>query len=113
MQDAYFSEKGDVGTWVAIGYSAPGTKGNGSSYASNVFTYTGDNTCGAGTKCTWTATPKTKLNDCTTSMKWSIKAETSGDNGSGAYTAFTLSDDGSSGDCKALTASWDNLMGSH
>jgi len=112
MQDAYFQEKGDVGNWVVIGYSAPGEKGNGSSYASNVFTYTG-NDCGKGTACTWTATPKTKLNDCTTAMHWQLSATASGNNGSGAYTAFTIGDPGSSSDCLALTASWSNLQGSH
>ena len=113
MQDAYFQEKGDVGNWVVIGYSAPGEKGNGSSYASNVFTYTGIETCGGATACDWQAVPKTKLNDCTTSMKWKLTATSSGDNGSGAYTAFTIADGQSSSECLALTASWSNLQGSH
>ena len=113
MQDAYFQEKGDVGNWVVIGYSAPGEKGaGGSSYASNVFTYTGDD-CGSGTACNWVATPKTKLNDCTPDMQWELTATASGDNGSGAYTAFTIGIGTSDSECLALTASWDNLQGSH
>jgi len=115
MQDAYFQEKADVGDWVQIGYSAPGAKGsNASSYASNVFTYTG-NDCGSGTACTWTATPKTKLNDCdpASNHKWSLSATASGSNGGSGYAAFAIGDNTSSSECLALTASWSNLQGSH
>ena len=116
MQDAYFQEANDVGDWVKIGYTAPGAANpsNKSSFASNTFTYDGNN-CGSGTACTWTATPKTKLNDClpSESEKWSMSATTSGDNGNGKYTAFTIADNDTDADCKTLTASWDNLMGSH
>ena len=116
MQDAYFQEANDVGDWVKIGYTAPGAANpsNKSSFASNTFTYDGNN-CGSGTACTWTATPKTKLNYClpSESEKWSMSATTSGDNGNGKYTAFTIADNDTDADCKTLTASWDNLMGSH
>lgn len=98
MQDAYFQEKADVGDWVQIGYSAPGQKSNASSYASNVFTYT-------STGANWKAVPKQKLNDCEgTSEFWALSA-TKVDDGK-----FTIGDGGTATDCKALTASWDNLM---
>ena len=106
MQDAYFQEKGQVGNWVQVGYSAPGEKKNASSYASSVFQY---NSTGAN----WTAVPKTKLNDCTTSMKWQLKAENVGTPIDDVYPNFTISDDDSDDECLALTASWSSLEGSH
>lgn len=106
MQDAFFQEKGSVGNWVEIGYSAPGEKKNGSSYASQVFQY---NSTGSN----WVAQPKTKLNDCTTSMKWELTATNTGTPIDGVYPNFTITDGGSSDDCLALTASWSSLQGSH
>ena len=115
MQDAYFQEKGSVGDWVQIGYSAPGAKasGNPSSYSSSVFNYAG-NSCG-GSNCTWSATPKVKLNDCpANAIGWQLQAANTGSNGDGTYTNFVLtSTSNTNSDCKALTASWDNLTGSH
>ena len=115
MQDAYFQEKGQVGNWVAIGYSAPGERKSASSYASNVFSYAGNESCGKGTACTWTATPKTKLNDCepSASEKWSLKATEYGTAVDNVYPNFKIEDNTSSADCLALTASWSNLQGSH
>lgn len=113
MQDAYFQEKGDVGNWVAIGYSGPGEKKTPSSYASNVIAYAGNDNCGAGTACTWEATPKTKLNDCETTETWKLKAETIGTAADGVYQNFKIDDNTSSADCLALTASWESLQGSH
>lgn len=106
MQDAYFQEKGSVGNWVQIGYSAPGEKKNGSSYASQVFQY-------YSTGADWTAKPKTKLNDCETNEFWSLKAENKGTAVDGVYPNFAISDNTSSDDCLALTASWSSLQGSH
>ena len=110
MQDAFFQEKGKVGGWVEIGYSAPGT-GSSTSYASNVFTYTGS--ADGAAPATWTATPKQKLNDCTTSGKWSLKAENKGTATDNMYPSFEISDNSTTDVCKSLTASWDNLTGSH
>ncbi|MBQ3839218.1 MAG: hypothetical protein II819_04620 [Fibrobacter sp.] len=114
MQDAFFQEKGQVGDWVEIGYSAPGQKHNGSSYSSNVFQYygnTGD--CGNGTACTWTAQPKTKLNDCETTELWSLKATEYGTAVENVWPNFKIENNSSSADCLALTASWESLQGSH
>lgn len=114
MQDAYFQEKGAVGNWQAIGYSAPGEKKNTNSYASNVFAFSGSATCGSGTTaCTWIAKPKTKLNDCTTSMKWQLNATNYGTAADGVYEKFTLTDGTSDSQCLALTASWTSLIGTH
>lgn len=113
MQDAYFQEKGQVGNWQVIGYSAPGEKKNTYSYASQVLSYAGNETCGNGTACTWTATPKTKLNDCTTSMKWTLKATETGTEADNVWPNFKIEDNTSSPECLALTASWTSLQGSH
>jgi prepilin-type N-terminal cleavage/methylation domain-containing protein len=115
MQDAYFQEKANVGNWVDIGYSAPGTKGNGSSYASNVFTYTGNESCGGATACYWYAQAKQKLNDCQIGEGWKLDATAVNAGTDGNFTAFTIASNSSDTkpNCKALTASWDNLVGSH
>ena len=116
MQDAYFQEKGQVGNWVKIGYSAPGQKHNGSSYSSQVFQFEGAETCGDATttSCTWVATPKTKLNDCTTSMHWQLNATNNGTAVDNVYPNFVIANDASTDtECKTLTASWESLLGSH
>ena len=107
MQDAFFQEKGRVGGWVEIGYSAPGV-GSSISYASNVFTYTG--TADGTGDHSWTAVPKQKLNDCTTSMQWSLSAKNGGTAVDNMYPSFEISDNSTSPLCKNLTASWDNLF---
>ena len=116
MQDAYFQEKGQVGNWVKIGYSGPGQKHNGSSYSSNVFQYEGEETCGGTTTtaCTWVATPKTKLNDCLTSMHWQLDATNTGTPVDDMYPNFVIATNNSTdAECLALTASWESLTGSH
>lgn len=105
MLDAYVMEKQAVGTWVEIGYTAPGTTpaaANGTSAASNVIAYAGSTT--GTTTAVWTATPRSDLNDCTTSMSWSLTGTASGTNvGYSNTTAAT------SAACTALTPSWSNL----
>ena len=103
MQDAYFQEKNDVGTWFQIGYSAPGTKNSANSYYSTVFYYNNtDNTAD------WIAVPRVNLNDCDagTADAWKMTASLNGSAGSAV--AFGLSPTGDP-DCLALTASWDGL----
>ena len=57
-------EKGAVGNWLAIGYSAPGN-GNSFSYASGVLEYSTSATALSDTdKNDWMADPKVDLNDC-------------------------------------------------
>jgi len=114
MQDAYFQEKGQVGNWQQIGYSAPGEKKNTYSYTSNVFAFSGNETCGGTTTnaCEWVAKPKTKLNDCTTAMKWQLNATNTNASGD-IFEKFTLTDGSSDNECLALTASWTSLQGTH
>ena len=94
-------EKQEAGTWEAIGYTGPGTQvaGNKSSSYTNVMTYTGS----ADGK-TWTAKPSGDLNDCkaaTAADIWQIVATPNGTNVQ--YVPNT------SGNCVALTPSWQNL----
>lgn len=102
LQDAYVAEKNVVGNWVEIGYEAPGTvNAQKTASATGVINYAEGGNASEG--YTWTATPIANLNDCTTSMKWSLKA-------TGTSTGLTIEENGTDGLCKALTASWDNLL---
>lgn len=106
MQDAYFQEKGAVGNWVQIGYSAPGV-GSSYSYHSNVFNYEGSSTDGTGD---WQAAAKVKLNDCEIGSIWKLTATNAGTASDNVYPSFSIQDGGTAPQCKALTASWDNLF---
>lgn len=101
LVDAYILEATDEErntgvTWEKIGYSAPGKKGNPSSYATSNFAYTGENK-------TWVATARVKLNECAQNNTWKLKAEVSG-------TQAAIKDDGSAPKCTDLTPSWKGLM---
>jgi type IV pilus assembly protein PilA len=105
MQDAYFQEKNDVGNWLQIGYSAPGTKDNTYSYHSNVFGYSGSDTEGVGD---WVAVPSVDLNECTagTADAWKAEATLNGTAGSASNFQISVTGDAK---CTALTASWSSL----
>lgn len=57
LQDAYASEKNEIGSWEKIGYAAPGEKTDASTYNSDNFAYRGGDDL-------WTASNTSKLNDC-------------------------------------------------
>lgn len=110
LQDAYAVEGNKLGSWQAIGYSAPGEKKSttGSmSYETTNFAYTE----GVVGTADWTATPRVKLNDCTTSHKWSMKSSfTAGGAGDEGGYNLSFSDNTSSVECTGLTASWTNIL---
>jgi type IV pilus assembly protein PilA len=130
LQDAFATEKGnEVGTWVAIGYKAPGSSTNSGTLTTgeaasetNNFTYTEPTVAGAsaeggvllsaGIEDAWTASNKTKLNDCASSSVWSLSVSAAttgsggGDDGEVKYTPD--SDDG----CTELTPSFSTIAGS-
>lgn len=110
MQDAFAIEKDDVGTWKEIGYTAPGVKGDESSFASKNFTYKGGAVTSSAT--TWQATANSKLNDCEQGHGWYIDASYEKQSASTSKAGNVVYRDGSStdDDCKALTSSWDNLF---
>lgn len=103
LQDAYVLEKNEVGDWLAVGYSAPGT-GASYSYTSGNFKYVGTASTGD-----WSAYPQVKLNDCNatnpasnTSVGWKLLADANTSNA--GYV-----DNGSSSVCLNLTPSWNSL----
>ena len=95
LQDAYFAEKGVVGTGDAISYKAPPT---------NVFEY------GVATAGTWTATSQQALDECGSGKVWSVV----GVGGSKTVT-YTSSVDGQTGAaaegtaCGKLTPNFTNI----
>ena len=108
MQDAFAVEKGGIGSWMEIGYSAPGDNQNATSttttsgsYKTNNFVYY------EGALGVWNAKAKTKLNDClTTSDGWSLTPtyiSTGANEGSVNYTT------GTENVCTALTPSFKGL----
>lgn len=95
LQDAYFAEKGVVGTGDAISYKAP---------PNNVFTY---NVAAAGT---WKATSQQALDECGSGKIWQVV----GVGGSKTVT-YTPSVDGKTGSaaesdaCGKLTPNFTNI----
>lgn len=87
LQDAYFSEKDDVGKPSEIGYKAP---------ASAVFTYNAADTQGE-----FTATNNNDLDDCTANSEWKIKSEKGGAGGGLKHTPTNP--------CPVLTPSFDKI----
>lgn len=96
LEEAYVAENAALGDWVKIGYEAPGNKNSNTQYQNTNFTY--DET-GAGY---WKATTRVALNDCAIGNFWALKATASS-------TGVKIEDDSSTENCKALTASWNNL----
>ena len=96
-------EANKVGSWTEIGYNAPGTKDAASSAHTNNFSYTD---ALSSTTATWTATAKTKLNDCDKG-NW-IATATSETNTSTGNTYVDIDTDGTA-ECIGLTPSFTAL----
>lgn len=97
LEEAYVAENAAVGTWVQIGYEAPGTKKSVTEYENTNFTYT-EVSSGAE----WKATTKVALNDCAVGGFWTLSVTASS-------TGVTVADANSTSNCVALTASWSSL----
>ena len=110
LQDAYAVEGNKLGSWQAIGYSAPGAKQattGSQQYKTSNFQYDE----GEVGEADWTATPLVKLNDCTVNKKWTMKSDfTAGTTGDAGAYQLAFSDAGSDAECTGLTASWDNIL---
>lgn len=103
MQDAYAVEALDVGSWSQIGYTGPGQNGSNSA-ASAIFTYAG--TAVNNHVTTWSANPKSQLNDCTAQQGWTLTATyESSESGPGNVTYSA----GGDPECLALTPSFEKL----
>ena len=95
MFDAYVMEKQAAGDWEQVGYTGPGSQKDKTSSATQVIKYF------EAANNVWTAQPLGALNDCTTSMTWTITPTIDGTN-----VRYVT---GGDTQCKSLTPSWDNL----
>ena len=101
LQEAYASEKTDLGSFAAIGYKTPGA-GNGDK--TTVFDYTGQN--GSDKKGVWDAASLVGLNDCTKGSKWLLKATFASTTGN---VTFAVGSDATSKCITPLTPNFCNL----
>jgi len=76
LQEAFASEKTELGSFKAIGYKTPGA-GNGD--MTTVFDYSGQN--GDDVTGKWDAKARVGLNDCKMNSLWLLKAEYSQSSG--------------------------------
>ena len=103
LQDAYVTEKNDVGDWNQIGYTGPGNRKATNSYESGNFAYYGD----AGT---WKAKNLVVLNECVKGTEaWSLTASVpSKANGQGVK-PMKLTKNNGDAICLGLTPSFETL----
>lgn len=131
LQDAYAAETNALGTWISIGYKAPG--GTNFAYAGGTVnpavtcatgfsfnetakkcqkteddkTIDGDAT-GASITDGWTAANNVKLNDCPAQVNWKISAAVgiaAKDNGSVTYTQTIVDET----NCGGLTPNFKSI----
>jgi prepilin-type N-terminal cleavage/methylation domain-containing protein len=110
LQDAYVAESGDnVGTWMGIGYSAPGARiagGDGTTSAkfqSKEFEYY------EASLGEWQAKNLHKLDACVANtVGWKLKATAGNTDATKGQMAVT--DNGSDGTCTPLTPAFANLV---
>ena len=108
LQDAYVAESGDnVGTWLGIGYSAPGAKtstGTASAkYESKEFEYY-ESALGE-----WQAKNLHKLDECVANtVGWKLKATAGSTDATKGQMA--VDDNGSDATCTPLTPAFANLV---
>lgn len=88
-------EKQEAGAWHQIGYTGPGTASGSTASKTNVINYS------EAANNVWTAVPVADLNDCTTSMSWTITPGVSGTK------VQYVPNTGNA--CVALTPSWSNF----
>ena len=105
LQQAYFSESNVYGGWTIIGYTAPGTDGKTNNFTfTSGATLTAENTTSSAVDDAWEAANNVKLNDCDPGKNWVVKLTAVAD-GQDAYTANVAG----GADCKALTATFENI----
>lgn len=113
MQDAYVAEQGDsVGTWQAIGYTAPGTYKSGSTKESETSNFTYKDNLNKTTLLTgmnntqlWQASNKTVLNKCPAAANWTLTGAVASAGGALEYTAGYNNKD----KCSPLTPNFDKI----
>ena len=117
LQDAYATESNKLGSWQAIGYSAPGNKTSttgSQTFASGNFFYM-EGTAGTAD---WAADPNNKLNDCagvaavgtaSTASSWYIATTFNAGTGGEGEGNITIKASGKT-ECTSLTPSFANLV---
>ena len=105
LQDAYVTEKNEVGDWNSVGYTGPGNRVNTSKYTTTNFEYYEES---AGD---WKAKNVVVLNECkANSVAWGWTATANTNNqGQGGMTLQQLSDTGDLKYCTGLTPSFSTL----
>lgn len=99
LQEAYASEKTELGNFAAIGYKTPGA---GNNDETTVFKYGGQ----AANAGKWDAESKVGLNDCEKGSKWLLKATFASSTGN---VTFTVGSDATSKCITPLTPNFCNL----
>lgn len=109
LQDAFATEKLAVGTWLEVGYSAPGEKKSTGTGTTVSQKFESANFAYEEVANGWTAKGKVKLNDClTTTGGWSLSAEFDGNPADGeGNVAYSV---GTANACTALTPAFDKLI---
>ena len=113
LQDAYAVEANKMGSWSAIGYSAPGElkSGTGGATSAEYNTTNFKYTEGVVGTEDWAATANVKLNDCAKDTKgWGFKSVFSAGVAGGQYT-LSYQKTTNAVACDGLTASFDNVIG--
>ncbi len=101
LQEAYASEKTELGSFAAIGYKTPGA---GNNDETTVFNYHAQS--GSAVKGKWDAVSKVGLNDCVKGKKWYVDATFASTSGN---VSFTVGSDDVANCITALTPNFCNL----
>ena len=101
LQEAYASEKTELGSFKSIGYKTPGA---GNNDETTVFNYSGQ--AADATVGRWNAVSKVGLNDCQKGKKWLLKATFSSASGN---VTFTVGSDDTANCITPLTPNFCNL----
>jgi len=118
LQQAYFSESNQVGTWTLIGYKGPGNNTSATASETTNFNYGSGMTAATSvgqaptTKTAWYANNRTQLNDCavgqTGNPNWYVDPVVTASNAStGADIGFDSHV--TAGGCQSLTPSFETI----
>ena len=106
LQDAYVTEKNDVGDWNQIGYTGPGNRQSTSSYRSDNFDY-------YGATGTWKAKNRRVLNECAAETEaWVLTATVASVNAQGVA-PMRLAKSDVDAICEGLTPSFGTLINNY
>jgi len=109
LQDAFVTEKNDVGDWNEVGYTGPGKRMTTVSYQSENFAYYQN----GNTKGTWIAENRVKLNECNiNTAAWSLTAVAGAETAQGT-SPMVLTVNSGDAICLGLTPSFSTLANNY